>query len=113
MTDGHSGYDFIMPTGTPILAAAAGVVTRVTDVIPPFFCPPLNRNVDVAKSIEIEHLLPDGRRVRSWYVHFDRNDVAVGQLLRPVSRLDCRAIQDVARRRTCILKRFWSRRADL
>lgn len=79
MTDGHSGYDFSMPVGAPILAVAPGVVKRVDESSVSFFCPPLNANVDNQKSIFIEHTLPGGTKVQTWYVHNSRNDVSVGQ----------------------------------
>lgn len=81
MVDGHEGYDFWMPTGTPLLAVAPGTVVRVTDAIRPNFCPPLNRYVDFQRTVEIEHLLPDGRRVLSHYTHMDRTDVGVGTVV--------------------------------
>ena len=40
--DGHQGYDFAMPEGTPLLAAAAGVVTRA-GWGSESYCPPLGR----------------------------------------------------------------------
>jgi len=79
MTDGHSGYDFLMPVGTPLLAVAAGVVARTQATNAPFFCPSLNRDVADQQGVWIEHQLPGGVRVQSWYVHLSRIDVAVGQ----------------------------------
>jgi len=78
MVDGHEGYDFVMPVGTPLLAVAAGKVVQVTESIPPFFCPPLNRSVNMQRMVTIEHVLPDGRRVWSSYAHMDRTDVIPG-----------------------------------
>ena len=79
MVDGHSGYDFVIPAGTPILAVAAGTVTRVDTSNAPFFCPPLNRNVTDQMSVYVNHPLGSGLTVQSWYVHISRADVAVGQ----------------------------------
>lgn len=78
-TDGHSGYDFMTPTGTPMLAVAAGTVVRLERTQTPFFCPILNRNVSDQQSVWLEHLLPGGLRLQSWYVHLGRIDVTVGQ----------------------------------
>lgn len=82
LLDGHEGYDFLMPIGTPLLAVAAGTVVRVTDAVM-FFCPPLNRTVDQQKSVLLEHILADGRRVRSAYTHMDRIDVTAGTVVAP------------------------------
>jgi murein DD-endopeptidase MepM/ murein hydrolase activator NlpD len=78
MIDGHSGYDFLMPVGTPLLAVAPGTVVRVLTSETPFFCPPLNRNVSDQQEIFIEHTLADGSKVQSTYVHLSRIDVAQG-----------------------------------
>ena len=78
MIDGHEGYDFLMAVGTPVVSVASGQVTLVTDSVTPFFCPPLNRNVNVQKTVSIEHTLPDGRKVWSSYTHMDRIDVNLG-----------------------------------
>ena len=65
--DGHSGYDFVMPEGVPIRAAADGEVTFAgTDG--PFHCPFEGEVRDQVK-VDIVHLLPDGRRVVSTYKH--------------------------------------------
>ncbi|MEQ1692068.1 MAG: peptidoglycan DD-metalloendopeptidase family protein [Gemmatimonas sp.] len=81
MTDGHSGYDWFMPIGTPLLAMGPGVVKRVDLVSQSFFCPVLNRNVNDQMSVFIEHTLPGGVILESWYVHLSRIDVTVGQAL--------------------------------
>lgn len=79
MTDGHSGYDWGTPTGTPILAVAGGTVVRLETSNPPFFCPPLGQDVSNQMSVYIEHQLPGGVKVQSWYVHLSRIDVTVNQ----------------------------------
>jgi murein DD-endopeptidase MepM/ murein hydrolase activator NlpD len=81
MTDGHSGYDFLMPVGTPIKAVAAGTVTRVDTSNAPFFCPPLNRNVTDQMSVYVNHTLAGGVKVQSWYVHISQAQVAVGDVV--------------------------------
>ena len=52
--DGHSGYDWLMPEGTPLVAAAPGIVL-VAGADSPSFCPPLDRNVEDQIFVEIEH----------------------------------------------------------
>jgi murein DD-endopeptidase MepM/ murein hydrolase activator NlpD len=74
--DGHAGYDFGMPTGTPLLAVADGVVD-FAGWHQPFNCPPwgIVRGLDVV----IAHTAPDGSRFQSIYGHLDRVDVSQGQ----------------------------------
>ena len=79
MVDGHSGYDWLMPTGTPLLAVIPGKVTRASTSNAPFFCPPLNRDVTDAHDVMIEYTLPNGDVVWAWYAHLDRIDVALNQ----------------------------------
>lgn len=79
MIDGHSGYDWTMPTGTPILAVAAGTVLAARTSNNPFFCPLLNREVSDMISVSIMHTLPDGTSVVSLYLHLSRLDVTTGQ----------------------------------
>jgi murein DD-endopeptidase MepM/ murein hydrolase activator NlpD len=76
--DGHSGYDFKMPEGTPLLAPADGVINWAGFDIR-FFCPLKNREVTDQLRVEITHTLPDGRRVTSNYKHLSRVDVQRGQ----------------------------------
>lgn len=79
--DGHSGYDFSLPQGTPVLAAADGTVNWAGDDIA-FYCPLKGQQVTDQQRVEITHKLPDGRRVTSNYKHFSRIDVDVGQKVR-------------------------------
>lgn len=79
MYDGHAGWDFMMPTGTPLLAMAPGRVVRIETSHAPFFCPPLNRDVTDQAGVWVEHLLPGGLRVQAWYVHLSRIDVTLNQ----------------------------------
>jgi|GEM_PF-793454 len=79
MVDGHSGYDYLMPVGTPIKAVAAGTVVRIDTSNAAFFCPPLNRTVSDQMSVYINHTLGSGVSVQSWYVHISEADVTVGQ----------------------------------
>ena len=76
--DGHSGYDWVMPTGTPLLAVADGeVIAAGTD--PPFYCPLLDRTVTDTQFVEILHTAPGSERFSSVYVHVSRFDVQVGE----------------------------------
>ena len=79
MIDGHSGYDFTMPTGTPLLAVAAGTVISAATSNAPFFCPLLHREVSDMISVAVLHTLPGGVSVISQYLHLSRLDVSVGQ----------------------------------
>ncbi|MBK8250064.1 MAG: Ig-like domain-containing protein [Gemmatimonadetes bacterium] len=76
--EGHEGYDWRMDTGTPLLAIADGTVISLSS--PSFFCPLLNATIpaDGNGLVILEHLLPGGVRVRSYYAHLSRKDVQVG-----------------------------------
>ena len=74
--DSHSGYDFMMPVGTPILAAAPGTV--VTAEAATFFCPILNKNV-TQLGVQIKHTFSNGLEYWTYYAHLSRVDVAAGQ----------------------------------
>jgi murein DD-endopeptidase MepM/ murein hydrolase activator NlpD len=75
--DGHNGYDFRTPTGTPLLAVAPGVVTAAGQE-PPFFCPPLNETVS-GLWVTVRHSTATGDVLYSQYGHLSRVDVAAGQ----------------------------------
>jgi murein DD-endopeptidase MepM/ murein hydrolase activator NlpD len=79
--DGHSGYDFALPVGTPLLASADGVVNWAGNDIK-FFCPLENQEITDQLRVEITHRLPDGRRITSNYKHLSRVDVKQGQMVR-------------------------------
>lgn len=74
--DGHEGYDWRLPIGTPLVAVAAGRVI-FAGAENPFFCPILNRTV-AGQQVRIEHTLPAGVVIQTIYAHLDRVDVAVG-----------------------------------
>lgn len=75
--DGHDGYDYVMPEGTPLRAAASGTV-QFAGTESPFFCPPLNSTVS-GKVVRLDTTAPDGTPYRLVYVHLSRLDVATGQ----------------------------------
>jgi murein DD-endopeptidase MepM/ murein hydrolase activator NlpD len=72
----HEGVDFLMPQGTPILAAAAGQVIQA-GVVGPQWCALLGTNVTV-NQIVIEHTV-GGERIRSVYLHLSSVGVQAGQ----------------------------------
>ena len=77
--DGHNGYDWRMPEGTPLFAVAGGLV-MFAGLEPPFFCPPLNRTVQ-ALYVQMRHRAPDGTEFITIYGHLSRVDVSQGQTL--------------------------------
>ena len=75
--DGHQAYDFVMPEGTPLLAAAAGVVTRAgwgSDS----YCPPLGRSTSNL-GVVILHDVAGGERFVTAYIHVSEVRVEVGE----------------------------------
>ncbi len=78
--DGHNGYDWLMPTGTPLLAVAEGEVLRAL-VDSPFFCPPLNRFVSDQLFVEIRHVTAANDTLTSVYVHLDTAYVERGDVV--------------------------------
>lgn len=74
--DGHRGWDWLMPTGTTVVAAADGFVT-LSGNEPPFHCPFLNRTVS-GLFIDLQHRLPSGEILWTRYLHLDRIDVSLG-----------------------------------
>ena len=78
--DGHDGYDWLMPEGTELLAAAGGVVAGV-GVTAPFYCGGLRRIVNDNLVVGIEHTAPDGQRFGTLYQHMSRADVQVGDVV--------------------------------
>jgi Peptidase family M23/Lamin Tail Domain len=73
----HEGYDFSLPEGTPVLAAADGM-TVFAGLENPFFCPPLNRTAQ-GLGVVLEHIAPNGARYQTSHGHFSRVDVHPGQ----------------------------------
>ena len=74
--DGHQGYDYRMPEGTPLLAVTDGVVLTA-GLEPPHFCPQLNRTVQALR-VQLLHTAPAGEPYVSVYGHLSRVDVQEG-----------------------------------
>lgn len=75
--NGHRGYDWSMPVGTPLVAAAAGRVS-FAGTETPWQCPLLGNATVAAQIVSLVHTLGSGERVVSMYVHLDRIDVQQG-----------------------------------
>jgi hypothetical protein len=78
--DGHSGYDWLLPNGTPVLAVASGTV-RFAGTDPPFFCPTPGRDVTDQMVVLIDHTSPNGETLTSGYVHLSQITIRAGQLV--------------------------------
>src|SRR6185295_15834863 len=74
--DGHPGYDWRMPEGTPLLAVSDAVV-MTAGLEAPNFCPQLNRTVQ-ALLVVLLHTAPTGELYASIYGHLSRIDVRAG-----------------------------------
>ncbi len=74
--DGHEGYDWRLPIGTPLVAVAAGKVVS-SGPGTPFACPILNNQIVIGNGVTLEHTLPAGVVVRTFYAHMDQVDVAL------------------------------------
>ena len=79
--DGHNGYDWTMPIGTPMLAVADGIVVRAGEE-PPVFCQSLGQRVTGARVVAIEIRSNTGDVIRAIYGHLDRIGVRVGDTVR-------------------------------
>lgn len=82
-SDGHAGYDWEMPIGTPILAAAAGRVSLAREE-PEFDCPALGRSVRGLR-IRILHQVgsPETQWFETLYTHLSQMQVREGQAVSP------------------------------
>lgn len=76
--DGHDGYDWYMPVGVSVMAAADGEVI-MAGLSAPFYCRLLGREVADQIQVEIRHEAPGGEVFVSGYAHLDRTNVQVGQ----------------------------------
>jgi murein DD-endopeptidase MepM/ murein hydrolase activator NlpD len=81
--DGHEAYDWLMPEGTPVLAAADGVV-RSAGESAPLYCALVDREVREL-AVLVTHPFP-GREgevaIVTGYAHLSRVDVEAGRAVR-------------------------------
>lgn len=75
--EGHDGYDWPMPRGTPLFAVGDGVVNFAGSETP-WSCPILNGDTVSAQVVSLLHTAPSGERFLSIYIHLDRIDVERG-----------------------------------
>jgi murein DD-endopeptidase MepM/ murein hydrolase activator NlpD len=75
-SNGHAGYDWQMPEGQILLAAAAGRVT-LARLEPQSYCPLLGREVQ-GQRVRIKHQLGE-LSFETLYTHLSRMDVREGQ----------------------------------
>jgi murein DD-endopeptidase MepM/ murein hydrolase activator NlpD len=74
--DSHTGIDWIMPIGTPLLAMADGHVIFAGETAPSYCY--LEDNVSSTIAVAIRHPASNGETYTSHYMHMDRVDVSVG-----------------------------------
>lgn len=74
--DSHTGYDWRMPEGTPLLAMADGLVIFAGETEPSYCA--LEDNWSSTIAVAIRHPAPNGEIFTSHYMHMNRVDVAVG-----------------------------------
>jgi murein DD-endopeptidase MepM/ murein hydrolase activator NlpD len=75
--DSHTGYDWKMPEGTPLLAMADGLVIFAGETAPANCV--LEDNVSSTIAVAIRHPASNGETYTSHYMHMNRVDVAVGE----------------------------------
>jgi murein DD-endopeptidase MepM/ murein hydrolase activator NlpD len=79
--DGHMGYDWGMPEGTPLLAATGGLVTRA-GLSPTSYCPPLGEST-ANQAVVVLHETPEGESFLILYSHASVVKVEVGDWVEP------------------------------
>jgi murein DD-endopeptidase MepM/ murein hydrolase activator NlpD len=83
--DGHTGVDWIMPVGTPLLAMASGVVLFAGETTPSYCW--LQDQVVSQILVSVGHRAPNGEIYVSAYNHMSRADVVTDQRVMPGERL--------------------------
>lgn len=78
--DGHNGYDWGLPMGTPLLAVADGTVAFAGST-PPSNCPPLGKTVS-GLVVTLNHTAFNGKLFQSVYVHLNQIFVKGGDSIR-------------------------------
>lgn len=81
-TPQHGGYDWELPYGHRVLAAAEGVVLRA-GVGRSFWCPLLDRWVSDQVGVRMAHVGANGERFETSYQHLSQVSVAVGDTVKP------------------------------
>ncbi len=74
--DGHLGWDWPLPMGTPVRAVAAGRVIASGEEA--FDCPLTGERTTDQQVVRVRHELSDTRRLTTAYAHLSRLDVGVG-----------------------------------
>ena len=75
--DGHPGYDWSLPGGTPLFAVADGVVLQAGEAAPQF-CQALNR-ITTGLLVLLEHGSPSGEQFVSLAGHLSQVEVTPGE----------------------------------
>jgi murein DD-endopeptidase MepM/ murein hydrolase activator NlpD len=81
----HEGVDFVAPTGTPILAAAGGVVVAA------------EWHSEYGNMIDIDH----GNGLKTRYAHASKSLVRAGDIVRPGQMIAGSAARGARPARTC------------
>jgi murein DD-endopeptidase MepM/ murein hydrolase activator NlpD len=78
--NGHNGYDWVVPVGTPLLAVADGTI-NFAGAERSFFCPLLSREVS-GLWMQLETRSPHGERFWAQYGHLSQLVAVTGQSVR-------------------------------
>lgn len=79
LIEGHRGYDWKMPIGTAIFAAAGGRVIEIIDGNPAATCPFPAQQLTQQRRITLQHTLPDGTIIRTRYDHLNAIQVSLNE----------------------------------
>ncbi len=88
-SDDHAGLDYVMPTGTPLVALAKGKVflTRTRDV---GLCEGKRPDEPMQKELFVMHVVGTGRYKEifvAYYAHFDKINVKAGDIVKTGEKL--------------------------